>query len=124
LPTSLVSSRLVVLGTVLILARDEVVAALLGMLVELRGLQPRFLGRAEPIEDVILREKPRAVVIDCDHPDCGDALLNTIKKSGAQPVLFSPFQMQPEVRSAAERHGIRSFTLPTDVGTFGKVLDV
>jgi DNA-binding NtrC family response regulator len=109
---------------VLILARDEVVAALLGMLVELRGMQPRFLGRAEPIEDVILREKPRAVVIDCDHPDCGDALLNTIKKSGAQPVLFSPFRMQPEVRSAAERHGIRSFTLPTDVGTFGKVLDV
>jgi DNA-binding NtrC family response regulator len=123
LPTSLVSSRLVVLGLVLILARDEVVAALLGMLVELRGMQPRFLGRAEPIEDVILREKPRAVVIDCDHPDCGDALLNTIKKSGAQPVLFSPFRMQPEVRSAAERHGIRSFTLPTDVGTFGKVLD-
>jgi hypothetical protein len=109
---------------VLILAREEVVAALLGMLVELRGLQPRFLGRAEPIEDVILREKPRAVVIDCDHPDCGDALLNTIKKSGAQPVLFSPFRMKPEVRSAAERHGIRSFTLPTDVGTFGKVLDV
>jgi len=109
---------------VLILARDEVVAALLGMLVELRGLQPRFLGRAEPIEDVILREKPRAVVIDYDHPDCGDALLNTIKKSGAQPVLFSPFRMQPEARSAAERHGIRSFTLPTDVGTFGKVLDV
>ena len=124
MPTNLVSSRLVVLGMVLILARDEVVAALLGMLVELRGLQPRFLGRAEPIEDVILREKPRAVVIDCDHPDCGDALLNTIKKSGAQPVLFSPFRMQPEVRSAAERHGIRSFTLPTDVGTFGKVLDV
>jgi DNA-binding NtrC family response regulator len=111
------------LGTVLILAREEVVAALLGMLVELRGLQPRFLGKAEPIEDAILREKPRAVVIDCDHPDCRDELLETIKKAGALPVLFSPFRMQPEVRSAAERHGIRAFTLPTDVGTFGKMLD-
>ncbi|HMF87649.1 MAG TPA: hypothetical protein VK575_06190 [Gemmatimonadaceae bacterium] len=111
------------LGTVLILAREEVVAALLGMLVELRGLQPRFLGKAEPIEDVILREKPRAVVIDCDHPDCGDDLLETIKKAGARPVLFSPFKMQPEVKSAAERHGIRSFSLPTDPGTFGKVLE-
>jgi DNA-binding NtrC family response regulator len=107
----------------LILAREEVVAALLGMLVELRGLQPRFLGKAEPIEDVILREKPRAVVIDCDHPDCGDDLLETIKKAGALPVLFSPFQMQPEVKSAAERHGIRAFSLPTDPGTFGKVLE-
>ena len=108
----------------LILAREEVVAALLGMLVELKGLQPKFLGRAEPIEDAILREKPRAVVIDCDHPDYRDELLETIKKTGSLPVLFSPFRMPPELRSAAERHGIRSFTLPTDVGTFGKVLDV
>ena len=123
LPTSFVHSRLVALGTVLILAREEVVAALLGMLVELKGLQPRFPGRAEPIEDAILREKPRAVVIDCDHPDCGDELLETIKEAGALPVLFSPFRMPPEVRSAAERHGIRSFTLPTDVGTFGRALD-
>jgi DNA-binding NtrC family response regulator len=111
------------LGTVLILAREEVVAALLGMLVELRGLQPRFLGKAEPIEDAILREKPCAVVIDCDHPDCRDELFETIRNAGAQPVLFSPFRMQPEIRSAAERNGIRSFTLPTDVGTFGRVLE-
>ena len=123
LPSRLNSSRLVALGTVLILAREEVVAALLGMLVELRGLQPRFLGKAEPIEDAILKEKPRAVVIDYDHPDFRDELLETIKNAGARPVLFSPFQMQPEVRSAAERHGIRSFTLPTDVGTFGRVLE-
>jgi len=109
---------------VLILAREEVVAALLGMLVELRGLQPRFLGKAEPIEDTILRERPRAVVIDCDHPDYQDALLETIKKAGALPILFSPFRLKPEVKSAAERHGVRSFTLPTDVGTFGKVLEV
>ena len=112
------------MGTVLILAREEVVAALLGMLVELKGLQPRFLGRAEPIEDAILRDKPRAVVIDCDHPDYRDELVETVKKAGSQPVLFSPFRMRPEFRSAAERRGIRYFTLPTDVGTFGKVLEV
>ena len=123
MPTRLNFIRLVALGTVLILAREEVVAALLGMLVELKGLQPKFLGKAEPIEDAILREKPRAVVIDCHHPDCRDEILETIKKAGSQPVLFSPFRMQPEFRSAAERHGIRSFTLPTDVVTFGKALE-
>lgn len=112
------------MGTVLILAREEVIAALLGMLVELKGFQPKFLGRAEPIEDAIIREKPRAVVIDCNHPDCRDEILESIKKAGSQPVLFSPYRMQPELRSAAERHGIRSFTLPTDVVTFGKVLGV
>jgi DNA-binding NtrC family response regulator len=111
------------LGSVLILAREEVVGALLGLMVELRGLQPRFLGRAEPIEEAILRERPGAVIIDCDHPDCGDALLEAIKRAGAVPILFSPFQMQPALRSTAARHGIKSFTLPTDVGTFGKMLD-
>ena len=111
------------LGSVLILAREEVVAALLGMLVEIKGLQPRFLGSAEPAEDAILRDRPSAVIIDCDHPDCGDSLLEIIRMAGALPILFSPSRMQPELRAVADRHGLRSFTLPTDVDTFGKILE-
>ena len=111
------------LDSVLILAREEVVAALLGMLVEIKGLQPRFLGSAEPAEDAILRDRPRAVIIDCDHPDCGEDLLEFIRMAGALPILFSPSRMQPELRSVADRHGLRSFTLPTDVDTFGKILE-
>lgn len=107
----------------LILAREEVVAALLGLMVELRGFQPRFVGWAERAEDAILREKPDAVIIDCDHPDYGDALLEVMKKAGAVPIMFSPFRMQSEVRSVAARHGIRSFTLPTDTDTFGRALE-
>jgi len=112
-----------VVGTVLILAREEVVAALLGMMVELRGLQPKFLGSAEAAEEAILREKPETVIIDCDHPDCRDDLVESIMRAGSVPILFSPFRMQAEVRSAAARHGVRSFTLPTDVDTFGRILD-
>ncbi len=107
----------------LILAREEVVAALLGLMVELQGLEPTFLARAEPVEDAILRERPNAVIIDCDHPDCGDALLKAIRKTGAAPILFSPFRMKSEVHSFAARHGVRSFTLPTDADTFSRVLD-
>jgi DNA-binding NtrC family response regulator len=113
----------VVVGTVLILAREEVVAALLGMMVELRGLQPRFLGPAEVAEEAVLREKPGTVIIDCDHPDCRDALVESIMRAGSVPILFSPFRMQTEVRSVAARHGIKFFTLPTDVDTFGRILD-
>jgi len=113
----------VALDSVLILAREEVVAALLGMLVEIKGLQPRFLGSAEPAEDAILRDRPRAVIIDCDHPECRDTLLEIIRMAGALPILFSPSRMQPELRSVADRHGLRSFTLPTDVDTFGKILE-
>ena len=123
MPTSCALSRLVTLGNVLILAREEVVAALLGMMVELRGLQPKFPEKAEPVEDLILREKPKAVIVDCDHPDCGDEILAAIKQTGALPILFSPFRLQAEVKSVAARHGVRSFTLPTDVDTFARMLE-
>ena len=93
------------------------------MMVELRGLQPRFLGPAEVVEEAILREKPRTVIIDCDHLDCRDALVESIVRAGSVPILFSPFRMQAEVRSVAARHGIKSFTLPTDPDSFGRVLD-
>jgi DNA-binding response OmpR family regulator len=111
------------LGKVLILAREEVVAALLGLMVELRGSQPSFLGRAEPVADAIRREHPNTVLIDCDYPDCGEALIEAIRNAGAVPILFSPFRLKSEVRSFAARHGVRSFTLPTDTDTFGKVFD-
>ena len=108
---------------VLILAREEVVAALLGLMVELHGFQPKFVDTSESVDDVIRHECPGAVLIDCDHPDCTEALLQTIRRLDATPILFSSFRMQHELRAAAARHGVRSFTLPTDPGTFGKMLD-
>lgn len=107
----------------LILAREEIVAALLGLMVEFQGLEPKFLSRAETVDDAIRRERLRAVLVDCDHPDCTDAILEAIRRTDAVPILFSPFRMQAEVRAVAARHGIRSFTLPTDPDTFRKLLD-
>ena len=117
-----VPSWLVALGNVLILAREEVVAALLWLLVELRGLQPWFLGHDESVEDAIRLRPPHAVVVDCDHPECNEHLLATIRRSGAVPILFSPHRVQTEVHEVAARHGTRSFTLPTDPDTFARLL--
>lgn len=111
-----------VLDNVLIVAREEVVAALLGLMVELRGLQPRFLRSDESVENAIACEPFEAVVIDCDYPDC-EHLMDAIRDAGALPILFSPFRMQAEVKEVAARHGIRSFTLPTDPDTFGRMLE-
>lgn len=108
---------------VLILAREEVVAALLGLMVELHGFQPKFVDRLESVDNAIRKTRPSAVLIDCDHPDCTDALIETIRQLDATPILFSPFRMQHETRAAAARHGVRAFTLPTDPGTFGRMLD-
>jgi DNA-binding response OmpR family regulator len=110
------------LGKVLILAREEVVAALLGLMVELRGLEPMYLAKADIAEDAIRRERPEVVVIDCDHRDCTDTLLAAVKESGAKPILFSPFRFESDVRRVAARHGADSFTLPTDPESFGRML--
>lgn len=112
------------MGKVLILAREEIVAALLGLMVELQALHPVYLGSAEIAEEVIRRECPQVVVIDCDHQDCTDSLLAAVKDVGAKPILFSPFRFAPEVKRVARRHGVESFTLPADPESFGRMLRV
>jgi len=111
------------LGNVLILAREEMVAALLGLMVEVRGFQPSFLARGQSVADVIETRSFAAVVVDCDHPDCTAKLLASIRATGAVPILFSPSRMQSEVGEVAARHGIKSFALPTDPDTFGRMLE-
>lgn len=86
-------------------------------------MQPRFPGRDESPEDAFGRGSFDAVVVDCDHPDCNEHLLETIRRSDAVPILFSPSMMQAEVKEVAARHGIKSFTLPTDPDTFGRLLE-
>jgi len=107
---------------VLILAREEIVAALLGLMVELRGLEPVYLAKAEIAEDAIRRERPTVVVVDCDHQDCTDLLLAAVREVGAKPILFSPFRFAAEVQRVARRHGVDYFTLPTDPDIFGQLI--
>jgi len=110
------------LGDVLIFAREEIVAALLGLMVEVSGFQPKFPGDDESPRDAITRRRPYAVVLDCDHPEFGDDLMETIRRSGARPILFSPFRNQPEVIRLASRYGTSSFTLPAEPDTFTRIL--
>jgi DNA-binding response OmpR family regulator len=110
------------LGDVLILAREEVVAALLGLMVELSGFQPRFVEIGESADDALGSGSLHAVLVDCDHPEFSEKLIGRISSSGARPILFSPFKMRSDVSRLASRHGIRSFTLPTEPETFSRVL--
>ncbi|HUQ97840.1 MAG TPA: hypothetical protein VM166_00210 [Gemmatimonadaceae bacterium] len=107
---------------VLILAREEVVAALLGLLVELSGFEPYFVAEHESISAAVNRGGHRVVIIDCDHAECGDTLIDAIKRVGATPILFSPFRMEGELRDRAGRFGTGAFTLPTDPETFSQLL--
>ena len=110
------------LGNVLILAREEVVAALLGLMVEVSGFQPRFAGGDETAAAAIHSKQPHAVLVDCDHPELNDDLMGAIKTSGARPVLFSPRRMEAEVTNLATQHGANAFTLPIAPEMFVRIL--
>lgn len=110
------------MGNVLILAREEVVAALLGLMVELSGFQPHFADKDQSAEEVIGDRSIRTVLVDCDHPELSETLVETIRSSGARPVLFSPFRLRAEVTRLANRYGMNSFTLPTEPETFSRIL--
>jgi hypothetical protein len=111
-----------IVDNVLILAREEIVAALLGLMVETHGLHPRFPNISEPVKDTLRRDRFRAVVIDCDYPDCTEDLLEAVTRAGAQPVFFTPFGMSSQQQEVASRFGIPPFTSLTDPGEFGRVL--
>ena len=110
------------LGSVLILAREEVVAALLGLMVEVYGFQPKFARENESAENAIGDKRPYAVLLDCDHPEFSEKLIESIRSSGAHPILFSQFRMHAEVSRLASQHGTRSFTLPTEPNVFARIL--
>jgi hypothetical protein len=109
------------LGNVLILAREDIVAALLGLMVEVCGFQPRFLGKDESVEAAAVHGPFRAVLIDCDHPEL-DSMIHAIKALGVRPILFSPYMMSAEVSRLANEHEIDSFTLPTGTDAFARML--
>ena len=106
----------------LILAREEVVAALLGLMVEVSGFQPKFADNQASAENAIREDRFHAVLIDCDHREFSEKLIGLVRSSGARPILFSPFRLRPDVTQVAQRNGAESFTLPTDPESFARIL--
>lgn len=110
------------MATVLILAREEVVAALLGLLVELCGYQPVFIQKGETAADACARSGCSKVVIDCDHWECSRKSLGAIRDAGVRVLLFSASRMPSELKRATSTLGIDAFTLPIGPDAFGKLL--
>lgn len=110
------------MAKVLILAREEVVSALLGLLVELCGYRPVFVQGGEAVADACARLGCSKVVIDCDHWECSRQTLGTLKASGIKVLLFSAARIPSDLKRAASTLGIDAFTLPIGPDAFGKLL--
>lgn len=100
--------------SVLILAREELISALLGLLVETTGHVVVFAGTDESSRDAMRRLRPRVVIVDCDHRDCTGDLVKAANEFGARLILFSASREPEYVRRAAAPSRSLSFTFPIE----------
>lgn len=99
---------------VLILAREELISALLGLLVETTGHSVFFAERGEGAEEAMRRIGPQVVIVDCDHWECTDDLVQAANQVGARLILFSAFRDSDYVRKMAAPSHSQSFTFPIE----------
>lgn len=99
---------------VLILAREELISALLGLLVETTGHSVVFAKSDESSEKAMLRLGPEVVIVDCDHRDCTGDLVKTANTLGARIIVFSACREPDYVRKVAAPSSSQSFTFPIE----------
>ncbi len=109
---------------VLILARESVLAALIGLLLELEQYEPVFAEPDERYDDAIRRVRaPLVVVLDGASEEARSDLFHArAAQSGARVVLFSEPIGADEVRAAARARRLPYFAMPVDRATLGAVL--
>lgn len=99
--------------TILILANEEVISALLGAMVELEGLAPVFPTHDERPLRAIARFSPSVLLLDCEHELAWDeGAMRQVAASGTRTLLFSAMRSQREIELIANRYNIPAFVLP------------
>ncbi len=109
---------------VLILARESVIAALIGLLLELEQYEPVFAEPDERYDDAIRRVRaPLVVILDGESAEARSDIFHArAAQSGARVVLFSEPVAANEVRDAARTRHLPFFAMPVDRATLGSVL--
>jgi hypothetical protein len=109
-------------SVVLIFSEDPLAAALLGAAVELIGFRPTFPTNSEHPREALLREKPRVVLIDCDHAACGLNFFGPVMMTGARVTLLGSRRNRRDAAELAARFGVRAVALPADLETIADLL--
>src|SRR5687767_9946685 len=100
--------------SVLVLAREELISALLGLLVESTGHKVSFAAPDEVSDVAVRRVRPAVIVVDCDHRDCTEDLVRAAREVGARLILFSASREPDYVRKIAAPSRSQSFTFPIE----------
>ena len=109
---------------VLILARESVIAALIGMLLELEAYEPVFAEPDERYDDAIRRVRaPLVVILDGESEEArSDLFYARAAQGGARVVLFSEPVAAEAVQAVARERRLPFFAMPVDRETLGTVL--
>ena len=110
--------------SVLIVARDEAIGALMASLTELAGYVPVFPAADESVPRAIARLAPEILLLDCDDDAAAQQeAYARAEQWGTHVVLFTPSRTEREVRRLAEGHGCEGFALPVQRTELRRVLD-
>ena len=111
--------------SVLVLAREPVLAALLGMLIELEGYQPHFTGDGENVDEALARLRPPIILCaDCELTGVPtDLFFARVTRARARVVLFGSAAAAAAVRALATERGLPFFLRPTDLDALARALD-
>lgn len=110
-------------ATILIIAKEPMIAALMCSLVELSG-HTAVVPRADehPLAS-ITRVRPAVLLLDCEHDiACGEAAYAGAEAQGARVLLFTPARSPDELERFAEERGLRSVALPVRLRDFSDAL--
>jgi hypothetical protein len=110
---------------VLIFSTDPLAAALLGAAVDLAGHAPHFPSRDESARAALIRLRPRAVLIECDHDEaCAESFIGPALMTGAAvQLLHSPHTVR-DARELARTLGLSIAELPMTHREFSSLLSV
>jgi DNA-binding NtrC family response regulator len=110
--------------TVLVMAKDRFVAALLGALIDLSGRTVAFRGDNEATEVAVRRTRPELVIFDCALGISACSAIAAIARlEGLRLLLFSASHTDREAHDIASLYGAQCFVLPIKPRDFMEQLD-
>lgn len=101
--------------SILIFSTDPLAAALIGAAVELARYIPVFQDKGESPRDAVMRVRPGAALVDCDHEEaCVEGFFGPALMAGTRVAVFSSTRSIRTLQPIAKEFDVRLFSLPID----------